>query len=373
MAVTHNILVVEDDPDIQGYCNTVLESAAFNVASCSTMAQARRLYEERRPDLVVVDIGLPDGNGIDLLREWRKLPGRPAAILFLTARGDLKTRIECFQAGAQDYLHKPFAAEELLARVKVHLEVQKSHEDLLRRNYELELITRARQDMADMIVHDLKAPLTSIKGTLQLIKLHGLISEANHANLLENAGSAADFMLLMLNDLLDVGQARQTGLKAVINPVDMAGLLEKLRALFMGRSKMLGIPLVFSVAPDAAILPSDQNLLYRILANLISNAMKVSSNGGQVEIEVVAVGDRAQLRVLDRGRGVSNADKQSIFDKYVTSSRQGEAVDTGTGLGLAFCRVATQALQGRLWVEDRDGGGSRFVLEVPGNAPTAVA
>src|SRR5579885_377831 len=111
----HRVLVVEDDPDIQGYCNTVLESAGFVVDSCSTVAEARRLYA-KKPDLVVLDIGLPDGNGLDLMREWQGLPGAKAPVLFLTARGDMKTRLECFQHGAQDYVAKPFAAEELLAR-----------------------------------------------------------------------------------------------------------------------------------------------------------------------------------------------------------------------------------------------------------------
>src|SRR6185312_3436294 len=215
-AMSHRVLVIEDDPDIQGYCNTVLESAGFAVDSTSTLDGARKLYG-KKPDLVVLDIGLPDGNGIDLMREWQK-SGTPPPILFLTARGDMKTRLECFQQGAQDYLLKPFAAEELLARAKVHLQVKKSHDELLRRNYELELITRARQDMADMIVHDLKAPLTSIKGTLELVLAHGLISAEGYQNLLQNAGSAADFMLLMLNDLLDVGQAESAGLKAEAAP-----------------------------------------------------------------------------------------------------------------------------------------------------------
>ncbi|HXT00720.1 MAG TPA: response regulator [Elusimicrobiota bacterium] len=362
--MTYRVLVIEDDPDIQGYCNTVLESAGFAVDSTSTAEGARRLYGNR-PDLIVLDIGLPDGNGIDLMREWQKFGATPP-ILFLTARGDMKTRLECFQQGAQDYLLKPFAAEELLARAKVHLQVKKSQDDLLRRNYELELVTRARQDMADMIVHDLKAPLTSIKGTLQLILAHGLISAEGYASLLQNAGSAADFMLLMLNDLLDVGQAE--GLKAELATVEARPLFEKLQALFLGRAQLSGMEIAARVAPGAERLRADQNLLYRIGANLIANAMKASPQGSKIELDAERAGGKYRFIVSDRGRGVPDAEKTRIFEKYMTSHREGSPLETGTGLGLAFCRVATAALQGRIWVEDRPGGGSRFILELPDSA-----
>jgi signal transduction histidine kinase len=364
----HHILVVEDDSDIQGYCKTVLESAGFSVDTCGTFQEAQRLYDKRRPDLAILDIGLPDGNGLELLKIWSELPGGAAPILFLTARGDLRTRLECFQAGAQDYLHKPFAAEELLARTKVHLQVKKSHDDLVKRNYELELIARARQDMADMIVHDLKAPLTSIKGTLQLIKSHGLISERSYVNLLENAGSAADFMLLMINDLLDVAQAETTKLKTNPQALELPVLFEKLRSLFAGRSRSMNIELSFAVEPGTEKLKSDQNLIYRILANLIANGMKASTAGGKVEVETEKAGDRLKMHVLDRGPGVPDEEKKKIFEKYVTGHREEELSETGTGLGLAFCRVAADALGGKIYVEDREGGGSRFTLEISARA-----
>jgi two-component system sensor histidine kinase/response regulator len=360
----HRILVVEDDAGILGYCKTALESAGFEVETCVTAADARRLYAGRRPDLAVLDIGLPDGTGLDLLTEWKKLPDAPPPILFLTASGDMRTRLECFQKGAQDYVSKPFAVEELLARVKVHLQVKKSHDDLIRRNYELELVSRARQDMADMIVHDLKTPLTSIQGTLELIQEHGLLSAKDVAGLVANAGAATDFMLLMLNDLLDVSRSQQTALKAEFHALDLPLLFEKLRMLFAGRVQSRKVRLDLIVEPGAA-LRSDQNLVYRILANLIANAMKASKPGGTVEVVCGSDGTKVRLTVADRGPGVPDADKQKIFEKYTTTGRARAWTDTGSGLGLAFCRLAAQAIKGRVWVENRAGGGSLFVLEAP--------
>ncbi len=362
--MAHRVLVVEDDPVIQLYCTEALESAGFKVDSCGTIAEARALYA-RKPELVLLDLDLPDGNGLGLMREFQKRGPAPP-ILFMTAAGDLKTRLECFEQGAQDYLLKPFHAAELIARVKVHLHLRKSHDDLRRRNDELELIARARQDLTDMIVHDLKAPLSSIKGTLDLIVMQGLISEQGYASLLENAGSAADFMLLMLNDLLDVGQAQETGLKPEIAPFEVPALFEKLSALFSGRCRQSGVELRCRAAADARVLASDQNLLYRLAANLIANAIKASTRGAVVEVETLLDAGRLRLIVTDAGRGVADSEKQTIFEKYVTGNRKQEGLGlySGTGLGLTFCRLAAQALKGRIWVEDREGG-KGFILELP--------
>jgi two-component system sensor histidine kinase/response regulator len=363
--MAHRILVVEDSPDIQLFCRTVLEDEGFKVDSASSMADARKLYAANKPDLAIIDIGLPDGNGLDLMREWQSQPGSSPPMLFLSGRDELNTRLECFKAGARDYVLKPCAAPELLARVKVHLAIKRSQDDLTKRNQELELITRARQDMADMIVHDLKAPLASIKGTLQLITSHGLISKRSYSSLLEQAGSAADFMLLMLNDLLDVGQARTAGLRAEMGPVEPAVLFEKLKVLFSGRARSLKVELVFVTASECSRISADQNLLYRILANLITNAMKVSDPGQQVEVDCVHAGKNVRFMVLDRGGGVPESEKGKIFQKYETTGRKTAGGDTGTGIGLAFCAAASEAMKGKVWVEDRPGGGSRFILEFP--------
>ncbi len=363
--MSHRVLVVENDVDILGYCKTVLESAGFTVDTCETLTEARVQFNAKRPDLAVLDIGLPDGTGIDLMREWHGYPGPKVPVLFLTARGDLQTRLECFQAGAQDYLSKPFAAEELLARAKVHLQVKKSQEDLIKRNYELELIARARQDMTDMIVHDLKAPLTAIKGTIELIHGRGLISLDNYSSLLQNAGTAADFMLLMLNDMLDLAQARQTGLKVALIEIEPMHLLRKIQTLFASRLQLNALTLVLRATPDITRIHADQNLLYRILANLVANAVKAAPEGKTIELACTRQGKNIQFEVLDRGHGVPDAEKKRIFEKYTTSGRKDAGVETGSGIGLSFCHAAVAAHKGRIWVEDRPGGGSRFIVELP--------
>ena len=135
--MAYHILVIEDDVNIQGFAKTVLKSAGYEPQIVSTAAEARRAFQSAKPDMVLVDIGLPDGNGLDLVKELGLGPDGDIPFLFLTALHNIKTRLECFRLGAVDYISKPFAVEELLARVQAHLKTKRSHDDLARRNYEL--------------------------------------------------------------------------------------------------------------------------------------------------------------------------------------------------------------------------------------------
>jgi signal transduction histidine kinase len=360
----HKILVIEDDLDIQGFAKTVLESAGFAVDACATAAEAAKLFHSASPDLVIIDIGLPDGSGLELCRQLGLGGKGRVPFVFLTAQNDLNTRLEAFKIGAQDYIQKPFAVEELLARVKVHMKVKKSQDDLARRNYDLELINRVRQDLTDMIVHDLKTPLTSIKGTLDLIKMRGLIP-SQAINIVDTAGTAADFMLLMLNDLLDIGHSEQTGLPVNSAEFPLPAMIEKLGHLFDSRSQRADVALTFSVADGLDMVKSDQNLLFRIGVNLIANAMKASPRGAKVEIGVRRTDGILRLTVADRGPGVADELKTRIFEKFTTTDIKSFLEDGGSGIGLSFCRLAVQALKGRIWVEDRPGGGSLFLVEFP--------
>ena len=129
--------------------------------------------------------------------------------------------------------------------------------------------------------------------------------------------------------------------------------------------KLTGATLVMRVAPGVEKVRADQNLLYRILANLIANAMKAAPGANPVEVDCGFNGVAARFIVSDKGYGVPDAEKKRIFEKYVTSGRKDAATDTGTGIGLRFCRAAVSAHKGRIWVEDRPGGGSRFFFELP--------
>ena len=359
------ILLVEDDKAVQEFAKTVLEDAGFEIITADNVAEGLEGYKTHKPDLVICDVGLPDGNGIDVCKQIMATEGNKSAVIFLTGHSELNTRLECFRAGAQDYIQKPIALQELLARVRVHLKIQNTQDSLRKKNYELELHARARQDLTDMIVHDLKTPLTSIQGTLELVKSNGMISDSAYNNLIDHAGDAAEFMLLMVNDLLDIGQDQQVGLKAERVKVETAPIVSRLRGLFETRFKRRNAKLNDRLSGILQSLKTDPNLFFRILANLIANALQATPSGGDVDLDGVRTNGSARITVSDRGPGVPEESKKAIFDKFTTTKRQGGGIENrGSGIGLAFCNKAAAALGGRVWVEDRPGGGSCFIVEI---------
>jgi signal transduction histidine kinase len=363
------VLLVEDDTLIQALVTDTLKTADIQVDVCGTVADAVRLFPNGGYDLVILDIVLPDGNGMDIcnILGLGRIVDTP--FLFLTAQDNLNVRLRAFEAGAHDYILKPFGGEELLARVKVQFQIKKLHDNLSRKNLELEMMGRARQEVTEMIVHDLKSPLTTIMVALSLIKSRGLITGDDKSGLFESARVSADFMLFMVNDLLDIGHAETTGLKTELAPFELTPFFDKIRPLFTSRLAHSNKTLVFRAEPGLEMITTDNILLFRMLVNLIANALKVSAADTSVEVEFARDGGGIRIGILDRGPGVPDAMKKAIFEKYSTQQSKTLSEDGGTGIGLTFCRLAARALNGRIGVEDRPGGGSVFIIQLPAPAP----
>lgn len=371
MDQTQRILIVEDDDDIREFSRTLLEKSGFTVEACPRAVEGLAAFRARKPDLAVVDIMLPDGSGIEIGKKIREESKGTVPVIFATANRELSTRLQCFQNGAQDYIQKPYAIQELLARIRVHLDIKRVQDELLEQNRRLELLTRARQDMMDMIVHDLKTPLASIKGTLELVQANGLISNSDYRTLVQFAGTAADFMLLMLNDLLDLGQAEHGEIRLEPTDVEVDQLLDRIKTLFAGRFRRVNVMLKTKTSPEARCARTDHNLLFRVLVNLVSNALAVSKCDGEVELAAFRKGDSLRMTVSDRGPGVPDKEKEAIFEKYTSTKLRDGLSEGGSGIGLAFCKLAAKRLGGRVWVEDRPGGGSVFIVDVPIAVPAA--
>ncbi|MFA6002471.1 MAG: response regulator [Elusimicrobiota bacterium] len=360
-----NILIVEDDEEFQQYLSMTLTKAGYHVAVTGTARAARDSFHAHPPDLVLLDIELPDGNGIELCREWGLDQGGGSRVIFLTGYGDASTRIKCFGLGAQDFIPKPVNVEELLARVRVHAANKLSQDELLRRNQELELHAQVRQATTDLIVHDLRNPLSTIKGTLAMTRKRGLISDAVYVGLLGSAESAAEFMTLMLNDLLDLSSGGKR-LQVEITRVEVAPILARLPALFDSYKRNCGISLEYSVAPSVACLNTDRKLLFRLLANLSLAAVRGSPRNAAVHLDCAPTEGRARFTVADRGPGIPDADKAGIFPSQLPSQFKDSSV-----VGMAFCRMAVDALSGKIWAEDQPGGGTLYRFELP-TGPSAL-
>ncbi|MBI5624397.1 MAG: response regulator [Elusimicrobia bacterium] len=353
------IFMLEDDPTIAALVQDAVEMQGWQLVHRETCAGTLEAVKAAKPDIALLDVNLPDGEGYSVCEALRREAGCSAIpVIFLTSRGDVTSRLKGFSAGAQDYVTKPFLIQELVARVQAHLAIQARQAALSEELLKSRLHDRVRQDIMDMVVHDLSAPLGTVKLTLDMITTRGFVTDPAYARYLKSAENSLEYALVMIAGLLDLGAGT---VKVEARALDYPGLVQRLQKMFGPQFEIKRVALDF-VPPAAAVrLVSDQTLLFRILANLLSNALKFSPAGAAVSVRVAASGTGLRLEVTDAGTGIPASEKEAIFKKYHRAS----AGVPGSGIGLAFCRMACEALKGRIRVEDAAPRGSRFVVELP--------
>lgn len=231
-----------------------------------------------------------------------------------------------------------------------------------------------RDDLSDMIVHDLRTPLTAIGLSLDLIErsLRDPSKESYRQRFLDQARESVQQMLLLISQLLDVARLEAGHLQLHPEPWSVADLLHEKAASYAPQAEVEQKHIWVESAANTATVVADRALMGRVLDNLIGNALKYTEPGGQVWLKTTADRSMLVVQVADDGPGISQEVAGRIFDKfYQIKGEAGRPLRGGAGLGLAFCRLAVEAHEGRIWVEPRPGQGSIFAFSLPADNPTS--
>jgi signal transduction histidine kinase len=227
-----------------------------------------------------------------------------------------------------------------------------------------------RDDLINMIVHDLRTPLSVVIGNLELLQwiVKGRLPINNQEKCIDDAQVASDRMMGMIDDLLNVSKLDAGELKPVLAAVSLSSLLDEKEEMYCAQAKRDNKTLLIKRAGPMPTVRADSNLISRVIDNLVSNAFKYTEPGGYIEIGVNRREQALCLYVRDNGQGIPPEYQASIFDKFfqVTDSA-GKSLRKGVGLGLAFCRLAVEAHGGKIWVESQLGRGSTFSFTLPLN------
>lgn len=227
---------------------------------------------------------------------------------------------------------------------------------------------RIRQETSDLIIHDLRSPLSAISGVLNMLEvvLPPDVLQANR-ELLEIARSACGRMQRLTDCLLDVARLEAGERALQLAPVNLSGLVagvaSRLTLALQNRHVTLSCP----IPPDLPAVMADEDMIDRVLTNLIDNAMKYSPRGGEITLTAGVAGDLVQISVTDEGPGIPPDERQRIFERFAQVSGERPAGSRrGFGLGLTFCKLAVEAHGGRIWVEPGENDvGSRFIFTLP--------
>jgi two-component system, sensor histidine kinase and response regulator len=354
-AAQARVLVVDDQPDnVQMVC-ALLARAGFEGLAAGGGAEGLALARSGRPDLVLLDMRMPGMDGFEVLRQMREDPGlRDLPVIFLTADDDRENLIRAFDAGAIDYVTKPFMAEELLARVRTHADLKRSRDAL--RRFALE-----KQQMAELVAHDLRNYFANILFASDLL---GAAVDGQPASrrLVDSIHASADSGMLFLQAFLEQQEHQAHG--AAIEPLPVRQMLCDVVDL-LGRNAATKNIRLELLEHETVIVSGLRAGVAHVLQNLVSNAIKYSPRDTRVEIGAVRHGTCGRIQVMDRGPGISEEDQARLFQRFAKLSTEPTDGESSTGLGLALAKQQARAMGGNLWYESRDEGGSIFILELP--------
>jgi signal transduction histidine kinase len=240
-------------------------------------------------------------------------------------------------------------------------------EELTSEKAQLEELLRLREELADMIVHDLRNPLTVIANGLQLLE-GAAIQEADrqYVNIVtDTMRRASQRMERLVDTLLDIARFEEGSLELHLRSLDLRALIEEAIMEERHLAETKGVALEANLPSELPGVSADRDILLRVLINLVDNALKFTHTEGRVWVEVHPGAGVMQVDVVDTGPGIPEGERERIFEKF-TQVRGHVQTRRGSGLGLAFCRMAVEAHGGHIWVEDGPAGkGSRFAFTIP--------
>jgi len=367
------VLLADDNADMRDYVRRVL-SVSFEVEAVADGQEALEAAVSRPFDLILTDVMMPRLGGFGLLRALRETPAtRTLPVIMLSARAGEESAVEGLEAGADDYLVKPFSARELLARVRSNLELARTRQALVHQAafaQGLQEALHARDEFLSAASHELKTPLAAFRLQLELIE-RNLPPEArtNVGERILQAGKHVRRLARLVETLLDVSELRSGRFELSLEEADLSLLVAETVARMRDELKHAECLVTFRAdSPFLGLV--DRRRLDQVVENLLHNATKYGT-GKPVELtlEQDARG-LMSLCVIDHGMGISPEDKSRIFDRFeraVPVRRYG-----GLGLGLWVTRQWVEAHGGRVFVEDTPGGGATFRVELPGLSSARV-
>ncbi len=361
------ILVVDDTPANLRLLTNMLMGGGYKVRPVSSGQMALRVIQANPPDLVLLDVNMPDMDGYEVCRRlkaderWRDIP-----VLFISALTDTSDKVRAFEAGGVDYVGKPFQFEEVDARVRTHLELRRKTLALEANISSLRELEHLRDTLTHMIAHDMRSPLLALQMSVELLGDMVPATDPDAATLAATARRGAAQVVDMVSQMLDVSRLESGKMELHRAPSDLVELartaIATLRPLAAERTVEL-------VATSAVQIDIDANLILRVISNLLSNAIKFTKSDGRIRIEVQLADGHPRVAVSDDGPGIAAEHHHLVFEKFgqtTAGARSG-----GSGLGLTFCRMAIEAHGGTIALESELGRGSTFWFTLPPAAAPA--
>ncbi|MEI8340348.1 MAG: hybrid sensor histidine kinase/response regulator [Verrucomicrobiota bacterium] len=356
------VLIVDDEEFNRECLRDPLVARGYLVFEAEDGARGVEMAEEHAPDLILMDLMMPVMDGITACRNLKLNPvTAPIQIIIVTALSERDARLAAIEAGANDFLNKPVDLAEVLLRVRNAVQTKQLYNQLQQSHRKLEELERLRVNLTHMIVHDLRSPITGLIGFLELFRNSACDRLSEHElEFLDHLQNNSTGLAEMVSSILDISRMEAGKMPLQLAACDLsetaAAAIAPLRPLVHERR------LTLDITENASAI-CDREIIRRVIANLIANALKFTPSQGAVTLTIVPRGAFMRIEVSDNGPGIAPADHQHIFQKFgqVKDSTQ----NTGSGIGLTFCKLAVDTHGGRIGIISDLGKGCTVWLEIP--------
>jgi signal transduction histidine kinase len=357
------VAVVEDNADLLAYLTQEL-GRWYRVLPFPDSTLAAQAMIADPPDLIVSDIMMPGLDGIALARQVRAARGTAEVpVLLLSAREEVEAKLAGFEAGADDYVHKPFDMQELRARIELHLRLRSQARELREaldqlKKAEATLVQSEKMvalgRMIAGVAHEMNNPLHFLRGNLALLRRRmGAVDGS--APLLADVDESVERITAVTRQLLLFGRKQSSDPSASVKLSEVVPLAVKMVAPHTPK----GVRILQQI--DGEVVRANPQDLFQVILNIVHNAVQaVNPQNGEVRIAASRNGDRVELAVIDNGCGISKENLSRIFDPFFTTKPPG----SGTGLGLSIVQELVTAQHGTVRVESEPGRGTTVAVSL---------
>jgi two-component system sensor histidine kinase/response regulator len=353
------IWIVDDEQSQRIQIESMLIRKDYEINLLASGEELLDKLSETAPDLIILDLIMPGLDGFEICKrikansQFQHIP-----IILVTVLDSKKVLPQGIEVGADDFLQKPVSKIELRARVRSMLRIKKQYD-------ELEGIMRMREELSNMIVHDMSSPIISV--LLHTTLMREKITEPELLKHLDMIRMAADRLDSFINDMLMLAKIEHCSLHLNLKESDINQLVLDTEKHFSIVAKSKDIQLNLILPSPPVIIPIDSNLFRRVIANLLINALQYSPKNTIVTLNLSTIytdnKPHLRMQVIDQGQGIPEEYRDRVFEKFEVVDLKKKGVKQ-IGLGLTFCKMAVDAHGGKIFVKPNHPQGSMFVVEI---------
>ena len=367
----YTILAVDDIATNIMLLKAVLSRAKYKIVTASGGYEALEKVAAVNPDLILLDIMMPDLDGYEVLKQLKANPAyEDIPVIFLTALHNPEDIVKGFKYGASDYVSKPFNHEELITRVAHHIYLAAAQRTILQQRDELQATVEARDKMYSVIAHDLRSPIGTLKMVFNMLSINLTADQIGEDSfeMISMGNNITESTFMLLDNLLKWTKSQIGRMNTVFQEVDISEVVLFASKMSDLVAQVKNVEVEYDI-PGPIQVHCDVDMVKTIMRNLMSNAIKYSQEGGRIVISVREESTHAVISVRDFGIGIKEEDIPKLLNPEIHHTTYGTKNEEGSGLGLQLVQDLTRRNGGELTIESKEGEGSTFTFTIAKEQP----